>query len=63
MALVATGIPSLALSRGDPVATNVILQNPEAFYGKLITVSAGVEERLSMTAFVVDQPKPSASRR
>ena len=44
-------------SEGIPVATNAILQNPEAYYGKLVTVSAGVEERLSTTAFVVDQRK------
>ena len=40
-----------------PIATNTILQNPEAFYGKAITVSAGVEEMLSKTAFLVDQRK------
>lgn len=44
-------------SEGIPVATNAILQNPEADHGKLITVSAGVEERLSTTVFVVDQRK------
>jgi hypothetical protein len=44
-------------AEGLPVATNVIRQNPDAYYGKLINVSAGVEERLSPTAFVVDQRK------
>lgn len=40
---------------GVPVATNAILQNADAYYGKVVTVSAGVEEVLSKTAFVVDQ--------
>ena len=64
MALVVTmAAPSAQRQRADnasegiPVATNAILQNPEASYGKLVTVSAGVEERLSTTAFVVDQRK------
>ena len=42
---------------GAPVATNRILQDPSAFYGKLVTVSAGVVQVLSRTAFVVDQRK------
>jgi cytochrome c556 len=42
-------------SQGAPVATNTILQNPDAYYGKSITVSAGIEQVLSRTAFVVDQ--------
>lgn len=42
-------------SQGVPVATNTIAQNPDAYLGKLVTVSAGVEEMLSKTTFVVDQ--------
>jgi hypothetical protein len=42
---------------GVPVATNTIVSNPEGFYGKPVTVSAGVEQVLSKTAFVVDQRK------
>jgi len=44
-------------SEGMPVATNVIVQNPDAYYGKLVTVSAGVDQILSKTAFVIDQRK------
>jgi hypothetical protein len=41
--------------QGIPVATNRILQTPAAYYGKLVTLSAGVERVLSNTAFIVDQ--------
>jgi hypothetical protein len=40
-----------------PIATNTILENPAAYYGKPVTISAGVEQRLSKTAFLVDQRK------
>ena len=42
---------------GLPLATNAILRNPEVYYGKQITVSAGVDRMASKTAFVVDQWK------
>jgi hypothetical protein len=42
---------------GAPVATNTILQNPDAYYGKQITISAGVQRMVSKTAFLVDQWK------
>ena len=42
---------------GVPVATNTILKNPDLYYGKQITVSAGVDRMLSKTAFLVDQWK------
>ena len=42
---------------GLPIATNTILQNPDAYYGKTVTMSAGVEQILSKTAFVIDQRK------
>ena len=42
---------------GLPVATNAILLNPTAYYGKQITVSAGVDRMLTATAFLVDQWK------
>jgi cytochrome c556 len=42
---------------GAPVATNTILQYPEAYYGKPVTISAGVEQMLSKTTFLVDQRK------
>lgn len=44
------------------MATNTILQNPDAYYGKLVTVSAGVEQVLSKTAFLVDQRRMSGPR-
>ncbi len=49
-------------SEGIPVATNVIVQNPDAYYGKLVTVSAGVDQILSKTAFVIDQRKAAGAR-
>jgi len=42
-------------AQGLPVATNTILANPDDYYGKLVTLSAGVDQMLSKTAFVVDQ--------
>src|SRR5215813_8062747 len=42
---------------GLPVATNAIVRNPAAYYGKQITVSAGVDRMLTRTAFLVDQWK------
>jgi hypothetical protein len=60
--LSAIAVPSAQIRRdttswGAPVATNAIVQQPEAYYGKLVTLSAGVEQVLSKTAFVVDQRK------
>ena len=42
-------------SFGTPVATNTILANPDAYKGMPVTMSAGVEQVLSKTAFVIDQ--------
>jgi hypothetical protein len=42
-------------AQGAPVATNTIVDAPERYYGKLVTVSAGVEEMLSKTTFLLDQ--------
>jgi hypothetical protein len=47
---------------GVPLATNAILTNPDAYYGKQVTVSAGVEEMLSKTAFVLDQWKATGPK-
>lgn len=61
--IVATAAPNAQRRRTDnasegvPVATNRILQNPDAYFGKRVTVSASVEQVLSGTAFVVDQRK------
>jgi hypothetical protein len=40
---------------GVPVATEALVTNPSAYVGKVVTLSAGIEEVLSKTAFVVDQ--------
>ena len=42
-------------AQGVPVATNTIVEAPDRYYGKLVTVSAGVEEMLSKTTFLLDQ--------
>jgi hypothetical protein len=42
---------------GAPIATNTVLANPGAYFGKLVTISAAVEEILSKNTFVVDQQK------
>jgi cytochrome c556 len=42
---------------GVPIATNTIVEHPDAYYGKRVTISAGVEQILSKTAFVIDQRK------
>jgi hypothetical protein len=42
---------------GVPVATNTILGNPDAYYGKQITISAGVARMVTKTAFLLDQWK------
>ena len=47
---------------GLPVATNAILRNPTAYYGKQITVSAGVDRMLTKTAFLVDQWKTTGPK-
>jgi hypothetical protein len=74
--IAATAMPSAQRRRADnanegmPVATNRILQSPETYFGKRVTVSAGVEQVVSTTAFLVDQRRstvrrtsvPSASR-
>jgi hypothetical protein len=44
-------------SFGAPIATNTLADNPAPYFGKVVTISAGVEEVLSTTAFVVDQRK------
>jgi hypothetical protein len=44
-------------SFGTPVATDMILEDPDSYVGKAVTVTAGLEQVLSKTAFVVDQRK------
>ena len=47
---------------GMPIATNTILENPEAYFGKAVTITAGVEQMVSKTAFLVDQRKAVSAR-
>jgi hypothetical protein len=42
-------------NQGVPTATNTILAHPDVYYGKQVTISAGVEHMVSKTAFLVDQ--------
>ena len=42
---------------GVPLATNAVLENPDAYYGKQITISAGVARMVSKNAFLLDQWK------
>jgi len=44
-------------STDAPVATNTIAQSPELYFGKPITISAGVQDVLSRSAFVIDQER------
>jgi hypothetical protein len=44
-------------TQGLPVATNTIVDAPDRYYGKLVTVSAGVQRMLSKTTFLLDQQK------
>ncbi len=60
--LLGIAVPSAQRRRGGgdadagvPVATNTIRANPELFFGKPVTITAGVERVLSKTAFLVDQ--------
>jgi hypothetical protein len=46
---------------GLPVGTAQILRQPETYFGKRVTVSAGVDEILSGTAFVADQRKATSA--
>ncbi len=46
---------------GVPVSTNAIVDDPGSYLGKQVTISAGVEEVLSKTAFLVDQRKAAGA--
>jgi hypothetical protein len=48
-------------SFGAPVATNTIVDAPETYVGKLVTVTAGVERMTSKTTFLMDQRRASGS--
>jgi hypothetical protein len=49
-------------AQGVPVATSAIIETPDRYVGKLVTVSAGVEEMLSKTAFLLDQRKAAGMK-
>jgi hypothetical protein len=42
---------------GVPVATNAIVDAPDQYFGKLVTITAGVERMVSKTTFLMDQQK------
>src|SRR5688500_17262189 len=42
---------------GVPIGTASLLAHPEKYYGRVVTMSAGIEQVLSKTAFVIDQRK------
>jgi hypothetical protein len=46
---------------GLPVSTSSLTRSPEAYYDKLVTISAGVDKVLSKTMFVVDQRKAAGA--
>src|SRR5215204_962402 len=42
---------------GAPVATNTIVDAPDQYFGKVVTITAGVERMVSKTTFLMDQHK------
>ena len=42
---------------GVPVATNTIVDAPDRYFGKVVTITAGVERMVSKTTFLMDQQK------
>jgi hypothetical protein len=42
---------------GAPAATNTIVDAPDRYFGKLVTITAGVDQMVSKTTFVMDQQK------
>lgn len=42
---------------GTPVATNTIVEAPDQFFGKVVTITAGVERMVSKTTFLMDQQR------
>lgn len=66
--ITAVAMPSAQRRRADnstqgvPVATNTIAKAPDRYYGKLVTVSAAVDQTLSNTVFIVDQRKAAGAK-
>ena len=50
-------------AQGAPVATTAIVDAPDRYYGKLVTISAGVDKMLSKTTFLIDQRKADGPNR
>ena len=44
---------------GTPVATNTIVDAPDRYVGKVVTITAGVERMTSKTTFLMDQQRVS----
>jgi hypothetical protein len=44
-------------SFGAPIATNTIVDSPDTYVGKLVTITAGVERMVSKTTFLMDQQR------
>ena len=49
-------------SFGAPVATNTIVDAPDSYVGKLVTITAGVERMVSKTTFLMDQQRMAGSK-
>ncbi|HEX6324318.1 MAG TPA: hypothetical protein VFZ36_11375 [Vicinamibacterales bacterium] len=49
--------------RPVPVAANTLAARPDAFYGRIVSVTAAVDRTLSATAFVVDQDSARSTDR
>jgi hypothetical protein len=67
--MVGTGAPAAQQIGGSaappkalvPVAASTLANNPDAFYGVYVTMTGAVEQRLSQSAFSVDQDKTKAT--
>jgi|RhiMethySRZTD1v2_1073278.scaffolds.fasta_scaffold00049_46 hypothetical protein len=49
-------------SFGAPVATNTIVDAPDTYVGKQVTITAGVERMVSKTTFLMDQQRMSSAK-
>jgi hypothetical protein len=47
---------------GAPVATNTIVDAPDQYFGKVVTITAGVERMVSKTTFLMDQHKVASPK-
>ena len=50
------------LTNTAPVATNTIVDAPDRYFGKLVTITAGVERMTSKTTFLMDQQKVAGAK-